>query len=256
MPPTEIICGTNAVLEVLRAGKRRAHEVYVAVGKRDATIDIIAREAAARGVHVREVTRQQIQDLSRVEKNQGVAARVDVFAYDAIERLVRGAKEGASQGFIVVLDEIVDPQNLGSLTRTAHLTGAAGLVIPKDRAAPIGPAATRAAAGATEYLPIAQVTNIATTLEMLKKQGFWVVGAEGTAEQCLYDYDFTGAPHVLVMGGEGTGLRRLVRENCDAVLSIPLTGAVGSYNVSVAGAIFMAEVMRQQRFKSVCKNRT
>lgn len=244
--PSEIICGVNAVLEVLCAGKRRAFEIMIAQGKKKGTLDRIVAEAGKRGVKVRSTSRQQIQEISRVEKNQGVAARVEPFVYDSLKDILGRAKSKESYGFVVILDEVIDPQNLGSLIRSAHVSGASGLVITKDRCASVGPAATRAAAGATEYLPIAQVANLARTLDILKEEGFWIVGAEGSASNALYDYDFGSHPHAIVLGGEGKGIRRLVGEKCDTLLSIPMEGKVGSYNVSVAGAIFMSEVSRQR----------
>lgn len=250
---SEYICGVNAVLEALRAGKRRVFEVYIVPGKRHSTIKQISSQASKSGVPIREASRQQIHEMSRVEKNQGVAARVEPFSYNRLESIINNAKEGDFVGFIVLLDEILDPQNVGSLIRTAHLCGASGVIIPKDRAAGIGPAATRAAAGATEYLPIAQVTNVAKVLDELKEEGFWVVGAEGDSAQALYGYDFTSHLHVVVMGGEGKGIRRLVREKCDTLLAIPMEGKIGSYNVSVAGAIFMSEVSRQRWKKTHAK---
>jgi 23S rRNA (guanosine2251-2'-O)-methyltransferase len=244
--PSEMICGVNAVLEVLRAGKRRTYEIFVAKGKKKGTLERVAEEAKRLDVPVRETTRQHIQEISRVEKNQGVAARVDPFTYDSLESAVNKAKAKPSHGFVVILDEIIDPQNVGSLIRSSHVSGASALVLTKDRCAAVGPAATRAAAGATEYLPIVQVTNLANTLDWLKDEGFWIVGAEGSATQALYDYDFGDHPHAIVLGGEGKGMRRLVREKCDTLLSIPMEGEVGSYNVSVAGAVFMSEVSRQR----------
>ncbi len=254
--PSEIICGVNAVLECLRAGRRRVHEILIAAGKKKPTVEAIVAEARARSVSVRESSRKEIQAISRIEKNQGVAARVDPFAYTPVEELMRRAIDDGGEGVLVVLDDILDPQNLGSLIRTAHVSGACGVILPKDRSASIGPAATRAAAGATEYLPIACVTNLVQTLNQLKKNTFWVVGAEGTSDQSLYDYDFAGHPHAIVVGAEGTGMRRLVRECCDTLLSIPMCGEVGSYNVSVAGAIFMAEARRQRWTKNTCKSHT
>jgi 23S rRNA (guanosine2251-2'-O)-methyltransferase len=254
MSPSEIICGVNAVLEVLRAEKRRVFEILVASGKRRSTVERIEAEAVRLGVPITEVSRARIQELSRIEKNQGVAARTEPYCYSLAEDIARAAC--GEKGFVVILDDILDPQNVGSLIRTAHLTGASGMILPKDRAAAIGPAATRASAGATEYLPIARVTNLANTLEMLKEQGLWIVGAEGESPEVLYEYDFSQHPHGIVLGGEGRGIRRLIRERCDKLLTIPMQGRVGSYNVSVAGAFFMGEASRQRWAKKSCKSHT
>lgn len=254
MPPSEIICGVNAVFEVLRAEKRRVFEVLIAAGKRRSTVDRIVTEAGRRSIPLTEVSRGRIQEISRIEKNQGVAAKTEPYRYSSVDDIARAAC--LENGFIVILDDILDPQNVGSLIRTAHLTGSSGMILPKDRAAAIGPAATRASAGATEYLPIARVTNLANTLKMLKDQGLWIVGAEGDSGEVLYEYDFSEHPHGIVLGGEGKGIRRLVRERCDNLLKIPMQGRIGSYNVSVAGAIFMGEVSRQCLAKKSCKSHT
>ncbi len=253
---SEIICGVNAVLEALRAGKRRVVEVYVAGGKKQATIGLVADEAERRRVPVKKCSRQEIGHLSRIEKNQGVAARVSAFQYTPLKDLIRRARGEDLGGYLVLLDDVIDPQNVGSLIRTAHLSGASGVIVPKDRAAQVGPAVTRASAGATEYLPIAQVTNVAQTLEKLKEEEFWIVGADGASPTPLFAYEFTDHLHVIVLGGEGAGIRRLVREKCDTLLSIPMSGEVGSYNVSVAGAIFMSEIIRQRWAKKSCKSHT
>lgn len=250
---TEIICGVNAVYEALRAGRRRVFEVLIARGKRESTIERIVREAASRKVPVIELDRREIQERSKIEKTQGVAARVAPFSYATFDDVARAGVSASPPGFIVVLDDVIDPQNVGSLVRTAHLTGAVGLIIPRDRAAGIGPAATRASAGAVEHIPIVQVTNLARSLGRLKELGYWIVGADGESPSMLYSYDFSTHPHVLILGGEGGGLRRLVREMCDTALAIPMSGAVGSYNVSVAGAIFMGEINRQRWTKSHAK---
>lgn len=253
MSATEIICGVNAVLECLRAGKRRVHGVLIAQGKQHERAEIVAAEARRRGVAVRTISRKEIEQQSRIEKNQGIAAAVDAFSYDPLDMLMKRAAGDEGQGIILMLDDIIDPQNLGSLIRSAHVSGASGVILPRDRAASVGPAATKAAAGAVEYIPIAQVTNIVNTIDILKNKGFWVVGADGAASRNLYEYDFTGHPHVIVMGAEGKGIRRLVGRHCDQLLSIPMRGDLGSYNVAVAGAIFLAEAQRQRWSKTHAK---
>jgi len=187
-----------------------------------------------------------------VWKNTKVSPRADEFRYADADELLQGLKQRRVTGLFLVLDGIQDPQNLGSLLRTSHQLGVDAVLIPKDNAALVGPAASRASAGATEYLPIAVVTNISQTLEDFKEQGAWVYGAERSTEaKGLYQLDFTKEHVVLVMGGEGKGMRRLVREACDFFVEIPMSGRLDSLNVGVAGAIILAEVQRQRSAQKI-----
>lgn len=246
----EIISGKHAVLELLRAGKRRCYEVYVAEKKKEKIVEEIEEAAKKNRVKVRQVTHEEMAALSSIEKHQGIAAKCDPFVFSELNEVVGAAKATDKKGLIVVFDGITDPQNLGALIRTAHLCGVNGAILPKDNSAPVSPATQKASSGATEHIPIVQITNVVSTLKQLKEDGFWIVGAAGESAQNLYLFDFTGNNYVLVLGAEGKGIRRLVRENCDYLLSIPMLGKIESYNVSVAGAIFMAEVMRQRYFKT------
>ncbi|MFH1652668.1 MAG: 23S rRNA (guanosine(2251)-2'-O)-methyltransferase RlmB [Pseudomonadota bacterium] len=247
---TEIVSGVNCVLEILKAKKRKVFEIYVAKGKKDITLQRIEELSRASGLSVKLLDRDGIFNLSRVEKNQGVAAKVSSFEYSSLEDILQKSTKNERGSTLLMLDGITDPQNLGALIRTAHLTGMDGIILPANNSAPIGPAAQRASAGATEYIDIVQVTNLNRAIEMLKKENFWVVGADSEGEN-LYSYDFGSRNHLLVLGSEGKGLRRLVRENCDHILSIPMRGCIGSFNVSVAGAIFMSEITRQKLAKKV-----
>ncbi len=247
---TEIISGTHAVLELLRAGKRRCYEIYIAEKRKEKITEEIEQAAQKKGVKVKKVTHEEMAGLSSVEKHQGIAAKCDPFVFSELGDVMGLARAVTNKGLIVVLDGITDPQNLGALIRTAHLCGVNGVILPKDNSAPVSPTVTKASSGATEYLPIVQVTNIASTLKELKDAGFWVAGAAGESAKNVYLFDFTGNNYVLVLGAEGKGIRRLVRENCDFLLSIPMFGKIESYNVSVAGAIFMSEIMRQRHFKT------
>lgn len=242
---SEIICGTHAVLEAIRAGKRRVFEVYIASGKAEKMAGQIEQEARNHKIPCKKVSGDDLFKMSRVEKNQGIAANVEAYHY-AAEDDVLAQIEGSP--FFLILDQVTDPQNLGSLLRTAHLCGVGAVFIPKDNAAGIGPAAARASAGAAEYLPIVQVTNLVQLIKVLKEKEFWVAGADGDSDKSLYDYDARGRL-ALVMGSEGRGMRPLVREHCDQVLKIPMSGVIGSFNVSVAGAIFLSEFYRQRHVK-------
>lgn len=242
---SEIICGTHAVLEAIRAGRRRVFEVYVAAGKAEKMAGQIEQEARNNKIPCKKVSGEDLFKLSRIEKNQGVAAKVEGYRYTP-EDEVLGNIEGSP--FFLILDQVTDPQNLGSLLRTAHLCGVDAVFIPKDNAAGIGPAAARASAGAAEYLPIVQVINLVQLIKVLKEKEFWVAGADGDADQSLYDCDARGRM-ALVMGSEGKGMRPLVREHCDLILKIPMSGVIGSFNVSVAGAIFLSEFHRQRHIE-------
>jgi len=247
---TVIISGKHAVLELLRAKKRKCYEIWVAQGKKEKLLTEIEEAAKRNSIPVRLVKGEKIASISKIDKHQGVAARVDPFIFSSLEESIKAARADAKKGFLVILDGILDPQNLGSLIRTAHLCGVHGIILPKDNSAPLSEAAIKASSGATEYLPIIEVTNIVATLKQLKESDFWAVAAVGETDKSLYQFDFTGNNYVLVLGAEGRGIKRLVRENCDFLLSIPMLGKISSFNVSVAGAIFMSEVMRQRFFRS------
>lgn len=241
----EIICGVNAVREALKAGRRKILSLYVAEGKKETSISDVIVAAEKKGIKIKPISRQKLFGLTGVETNQGVAAEIESFRYVSIEELVILA---GKTPFWVILDQIHDPHNFGAIIRTAHLLGVNGIIIPKDNSVDVGPTVAKAASGAIEYLPIAKVTNLSNAINYLKDNNIWVVGAEGGAQKSVYQYDFTGAVAV-VLGGEGKGIRRLVKEHCDELLTIPMMGKIGSFNVSVAGAIFMSEAMRQRLSK-------
>lgn len=242
MSAPEIICGTHAVLEAIRAGKRRVFEVYIASGKAEKMAGQIEQEARQNKIPCKKVNGEELFKMSRIEKNQGVAAKVEAYHYTS-EDDVLNSIDGTP--FFLILDQVTDPQNLGSLLRTAHLCGIDAVFIPKDNSAGIGPAAAKASAGAAEYLKIVQVTNLVNLIKVLKEKEFWVAGADGDCDKSLYDFDARGRI-ALVMGSEGKGMRPLVKEHCDLIFKIPMTGVIGSFNVSVAGAIFMSEFHRQR----------
>ena len=246
MTHTDIIYGVHPILEVLRSGRRRCHEIFIATGRKETEARLISEEASRRGVEVRFVDRAEIGRYACTSKHQGVAARVDAFRYASLDEIVDTARRDERKGFILLLDGVTDPHNVGSLIRTAHLMGVHGMILPRDNAAPITSAVVKVSAGATEHLPIAQVTNITKTIMFLKESGFWIAAAEAGADKPLYLHDFTGYHVALILGAEGTGIRRLVRKNCDYFMSIPMEGAVASHNVAVAGALFMGEVARQR----------
>jgi 23S rRNA (guanosine2251-2'-O)-methyltransferase len=224
----------NPVLEALRAHPHDVVRVLVERGKADR----VARAAAEAGVRVEEIGHDELARRSRAGVHQGVGAELAEFRYAELEDLL-------SADFLLVLDGVTDPQNLGALVRSAHALGAAGVVVPKDRAAGMTPAASKAAAGALEHCKVARVTNLARALEQMKEAGIWTVALAADGDKDLREIDLT-APTALVLGSEGQGVRPLVRKTCDHVARIPMAGKVGSLNVAAAGAIALYEVARRR----------
>jgi len=242
----EIIYGLNPVMEALR-GSRQIYELFIAGSSADKRMEKLLKLAAERKVPVRQREKADLTRLCGIDHHQGVALKVEPFPYADLADVLAEVK-GNNEGLILVLDSVQDPHNLGALIRSAACAGAHAVVIPKDRAAGVTAAAEKASAGAAGTIAVAQVTNISQALQELKKAGFWIYGADGSARHTLYQQDLTG-PVALVIGGEGEGIRPLVRKGCDAVVSIPLQGGVSSLNASVAGGIFLFEVVRQRLTK-------
>ncbi len=253
MGRTEILYGVHPVLEVLKASRRKCHRIFIARGRRAIDQERISSEAGEKGVDIEMLDRSEIARLAGTEKHQGVAAKVDPFPYASIEEIIGIALRDDEKGFVLILDGVEDPHNLGSLIRSASLMGVHGIVIPKDKAAGISPAVVKVSAGAAEHLPVAGVTNINNAISKLKEGGFWISAAAGEASEPLYKHEFTGYNVAIVMGNEGRGVRRLVRDRSDYLLSIPMKGDIDSYNVSVAGALFMGEVARQRWIARLAK---
>jgi 23S rRNA (guanosine2251-2'-O)-methyltransferase len=230
----ETIYGVRPVIEALRGGRRKVFEVLDATGNAE-----VANVARAAGVPVRKVPQAKIGELARGGVHQGIAARAEPYPYVELEDLL-----ATPDPLVVALDGVTDPQNLGAVLRVADGAGASGVVIPKVRAAGVTAAAVKASAGASEHVPVARVTNLRRAVDLMKDAGLWVYAAEvgGTPHT---DLDLTG-PVGLVLGSEGRGVRRLVREGCDGAVSIPMLGAVASLNVSVASAVLLYEARRQR----------
>jgi 23S rRNA (guanosine2251-2'-O)-methyltransferase len=244
----EIIYGINPVLEALR-GSRRAFELFVAGSGSDRRLEKILALAAEKGVPVRQREKPDIARLCGTDYHQGVALRVEPFPYAELADVLDRWRSSCESGLLLVLDGVQDPHNLGALVRTAACAGAHGVIIPKDRAVGITAVVEKASAGAIETIPVVRVANIAQTLDDLKQEGFWVFGALGDASASVYGQDFTG--HVaVVIGGEGEGVRPLVRKKCDVLVAIPLKGGVGSLNASVAGGVLLFEIVRQRQVKA------
>jgi 23S rRNA (guanosine2251-2'-O)-methyltransferase len=240
----ENIEGRNAVLEALRSG-RPIGKILVAEGSRPGPLQELRRLARERGVLVQEVERMRLDRMSLTGKHQGVIALALAKEYVTVDDILRVARERQEEPFLLVLDGIEDPHNLGALIRTAEGAGVHGVVVPKRRAAPLTAAVGRASAGALEYMAVAQVPNLARCIEDLKSRGLWVVGADPQGEQVYTAADLTG-PIAVVIGSEGKGIHRLVKEKCDFLVTLPMRGRISSLNASVAGSLVMYEIVRQR----------
>ncbi len=239
--------GRNAVLEAFRSG-RTIDKLFILDGCQDGPIITIKREARKQDTLVKYVEKERLDQLSQTGKHQGVIAMAAAYEYAEVEDILALAREKNEQPFLFLLDNIEDPHNLGAIIRTANLAGAHGVIIPKNRAVGLTATVARTSAGALNYTPVAKVTNMAKTIESLKKEGMWFVCADmgGT---CMYDLDLKG-PIGLVIGNEGEGVSRLVREKCDFVASIPMKGDIDSLNASVAAGVMAFEIVRQRGFSS------
>lgn len=238
-----MIEGRNAVMEAYRAGKT-IDKLYVLDGCQDGPVSSIKREAKKAGTLIKYVAKERLDQLSGTGKHQGVIACVAAYEYAGVEDILNKAKEKGEPPFIFLLDNIEDPHNLGAIIRTANLAGAHGVIIPKNRAVGLTAAVARTSAGALNYTPVAKVTNLGKTIEELKKEGLWFVCADmgGTV---MYDLDLKG-PIGLVIGNEGEGVGRLVKEKCDFIASIPMKGDIDSLNASVAAGVLAYEIVRQR----------
>jgi 23S rRNA (guanosine2251-2'-O)-methyltransferase len=240
----EIIYGINPVKEALR-GSRQIFELFVAEGATDQRVDKLLKLAADSGIPVR---RRKKLDLNRIcasDHHQGVALRLEAFAYADLDEALDRVAQPQTGTLLVVLDGIQDPHNLGALIRTAACAGAAAVIIPRDRAVGVTATVEKVAAGACETIPVVQVVNLAVTLDQLKDKGFWIYGADEKSSQTLYQQKLLGNV-AFVIGGEGEGIRPLVRKKCDIIFSIPLPGGVSSLNASVAGGVALFEAVRQR----------
>jgi 23S rRNA (guanosine2251-2'-O)-methyltransferase len=238
-----VVYGANPVRELLRAGAGVA-ELWIAEGGKGGGPEV-ERLARAAGAKVRTAPRARLDRLAGTDRHQGVVAVVAEYRYREVPDLLGAAAAAGEPALVVVLDGIEDPQNLGAIVRSAHALGAHGVVVARDRAAGVTPAAAKASAGAVEHCAIARVVNVAKTLEELKESGLWVVAAVADAERPLADVDLT-APTALVVGNEGQGIRPLVRRTADHLVRIPMAGRVGSLNASASAAICLYEVARQR----------
>lgn len=238
--------GRNAVIEAYRAG-RPIDKLFILDGCQDGPVLTIKREAKAKGTPVKFVTKERLDQLSETGHHQGVIAYAAAYEYAEVEEILENARKKGEPPFIFLLDNIEDPHNLGAIIRTANLAGAHGVIVPKNRAAGLTAVVAKTSAGALNFTPVARVTNLAKTIEELKKEGIWFVCADMGGTQ-MYDLNLKG-PIGLVIGDEGEGVGRLVREKCDMIASIPMKGDIDSLNASVAAGVLAYEIVRQ-RLKS------
>ncbi len=237
--------GRNAVREALRAGKT-VERLYVQEGLTDPAAVSIVTEAQKKNIQVRFVKKERLDEMSETGSHQGVIASVSAYEYGTVEQMLAAAAEKGEDPFLILLDGIEDPHNLGAILRTANLAGAHGVIIPKDRAVGLTAIAAKTSAGAVNYTPVARVTNLNRTIRELKEKGLWFVCADMDGE-VMYRQNLKG-PIGLVIGGEGNGVSRLVRESCDLVTRIPMDGDIDSLNASVAAGVLAFEIVRQRKF--------
>ena len=244
---SEQIEGRNAVLEAFRSGKC-VDKLFILDGCQDGPVRTIAREARKTDTIINYVSKERLDQLSETHAHQGVIAQVAAYDYSTVDEILARAEEKGEAPFLIILDNVEDPHNLGAIIRTANLAGAHGVIIPKRRAVGLPSTVAKTSAGAINYTPVAKVTNIVRTIEELKEKGIWFVCADMGGET-MYDLDLTG-PMGLVIGNEGEGGSRLVREACDFTASIPMKGDIDSLNASVAAGVLAYEIVRQRLAKA------
>ena len=241
-----VIEGRNEVIEAFRSGKT-IDRLFILDGAADGPIQTVKREARKQGVRIDFVDRKRLDEISVTGKHQGVIAYAAAYKYSEVSDILKRAEERQEDPFIFILDNIVDPHNLGAIIRSANMAGAHGVIIPKNRAVGLTASVVKASAGAINYTPVARVTNLKNTIEELKSKGLWFACADMDGE-CLFEQDLTG-PIGIVIGSEGEGVGRLIKENCDYRIAIPTSGDIDSLNASVAAGVIAFEVVRQRSLK-------
>lgn len=240
----EFIAGRNSVLEALKSG-RPVNKLLVAKGERHGSLREIIGQARAKGLVVQEVEAAKLAEIAGGMRHQGVVAMVPPVAYAEVGDILAKARDLGEPPFLVLLDELEDPHNLGAILRTADAAGVHGVLIPKRRSAPLSATVAKTSAGAVEYVPVARVGNVVQAIEGLKREGLWVVGADMDGDKPYHQADLRG-PVLVVVGGEGRGLSRLAKEACDFLVRIPMRGKISSLNASVACSLLLYEVYRQR----------
>ena len=238
----DIIAGRNAIMEAIK-GNRTIEALYITAGQTEGSINAIKKLAKEKKLVIKEVDKKKLDSLSGGAVHQGVVALVTPYKYCEVSEIIEYAKDKGEAPFIVILDEIEDPHNLGSIIRTAELCGVHGIIIPKRRNVGITTTVYKASVGAIEHVKVAKVTNLNSTIDELKEQGIWVYGADIAGDEYSYEVDFSG-PCALIIGSEGRGISKLTLKKCDKLVKIPMVGKINSLNASVAGGIMMYEVLK------------
>ena len=244
--PEDMLAGRNAVMEALK-GSSRINRLMVADGSSEGSIRELIAVAKEKGVPVQFLERSKLDSMAKGIRHQGVLAQVSPVEYVELEDILSKAREKQEDPFIILLDELEDPHNLGAILRSADAAGAHGVLIPKRRSCPLSATVAKTSAGAVEHVSVARIGNIVQTIKALKEEGLWVAGADMDGKN-YYEADLTG-PLLLVVGSEGQGIGRLVKEQCDFIVRIPMLGAINSLNASVAGSVLMFEVTKQRLSK-------
>jgi 23S rRNA (guanosine2251-2'-O)-methyltransferase len=240
----DIVEGRNAVIETLK-GNRTVEQILVAKGDTEGSINVVMGIAKEKGIVVKEVDRKKLDAMSETGAHQGVIAVVTPYTYFSVDDILQEAEDRNEKPFILVLDELEDPHNFGSIIRTAEVCGVHGIIIPKRRNVGVTATVFKSSAGAVEHMKIAKVTNINMEIERLKQQGVWIYGADMDGDEFSYEVNFEGAV-ALVIGSEGRGMSKLTKEKCDKIVKIPMRGKVNSLNASVAAGIIMYEVLKHR----------
>jgi len=240
----EQVEGRNSVLELLESD-RDINKIFISKGEKHGSVNKIIAKAKEDKIVIVEVEKSKLNQMSETGNHQGVIAIVPPFNYVEVEDIIKYAKEKNEDPFVIILDGIEDPHNLGSIIRTAESSGVHGIIIPKRRAASVNSTVNKASAGAVEHMKIARVTNLTETINELKELGLWIIGTDIETKTKYYEQDFKGSIGVII-GSEGFGISRLVKENCDILINIPMKGKVNSLNASVSAGIIMYEVLRQK----------
>jgi len=244
----QYLAGKHPVLEAMKAG-RPLNKIFISSQAQKHAVQPIMEEARARGIVVQQVDKRKLDQLAPDMQHQGVVAQAAAIAYAEVDDLLALAAQRGEAPLLVLLDEVEDPHNLGSVLRTADCTGAHGVIVPKRRSASLTAVVAKTSAGAVEHVPVARVANLVQTMEKLKEAGIWIAGADAGAPAGFYETNLTG-PLAIVIGSEGKGLSRLVREKCDFILSLPMFGKINSLNASVAAGVILYEAVRQRHASS------
>lgn len=243
-PVKEKLVGINSIMEALK-GRRKIHKIYVQEGRQGKRLTDLLNLAQVKGVFVQTVEKRRLDHMYTLGNHQGIIASVDQYPYASVEDMLNLAAAKGQKPLLLVLDGMEDARNLGAVIRTAECAGVHGIIIPRHNSAEVNEYAVRSSAGAVEHMLVARETNLVNALKYLKNQGMWVIGAEADADDYYYQAGIP-LPTVVVIGGEGRGMRRLVREQCDLLLKIPMFGSINSLNASVAAALILYEIVRQQ----------